>query len=148
MDRNLALETVFEIPETPEAPSQGQRAGTFRFQPPQPRRNRSAKEERSDRRARYDRIEHLTRGLSAALRDEMARRKDLWDSDGDREEEAFWEDRKQELYKGLEQLADEIQRAFRDRRKEAVLDLWGKELEERKATAQATLRTNSHESLW
>jgi hypothetical protein len=150
MDRNPALDPVFEIPETPEAPPQGQHAanpGTFRFQPPKPRRNhsRSVKEERSDRRIRYDRIEHLTRELSAALRDEMARRKDLWDSDGDQEEEAFWEGRKQEVYKGLEQLADEIQKAFRDRHKEAVLDLWGKEREER--TAQATPRTNSHESL-
>ncbi|TGZ76504.1 hypothetical protein EX30DRAFT_246425 [Ascodesmis nigricans] len=103
--------------------------------PVRPKRYPFNKEERSERKARYDRIEQLTQELSAAVRDEMTRRKDLWDVDGAREEEAFWEARKQEVYKGLELLADEIHRAIRDRKKEAVLDLWSKEIEERRINA-------------
>lgn len=119
------------------APPQGHQ----QHKPPQPshgsrgparRKFRLSKEERTERKERYDRIERLTRELSNAVRDEMTRRKELWEVDGDREEEEFWEDRKQEVYHSLEQLADEIQRAFRDRRKEAVLEMWSKELEERR----------------
>lgn len=123
-------------PTTSHAASSSSSAHHDNFVTPvRPRRYRPTKEERSERKARYDRIEHLTQELSAAVRDEMARRKDLWDVEGVREEEEFWEERKQEVYKGLEQLAEEIQRAFRDRKKEAVLDLWSKEMEERRVNA-------------
>jgi len=74
----------------------------------------------------------LTRELTLALKDEMARRKDSWEDEGDQEEEQQWEGRKQEVYQGLSELADEIERAIRDRKKEAVLELWGKEMEERR----------------
>lgn len=109
-------------------------SGSFRY-PARPVRRKVNKEERSERKDRYDRIEALTRELSMAVRDEMQRRKALWDVEGDREEEEFWEGRKREVYHGLEILADEIQRAFRDRRKEAVLELWSKEQEERRVAA-------------
>jgi hypothetical protein len=77
-------------------------------------------------------MEALTRDLSMAIRDEMQRRKTMWDVEGDREEEEFWENRKQEVYQGLEVLADEIKRAFRDRTKEAVMAHWSNEQEERR----------------
>ncbi|KAF8538164.1 hypothetical protein BDD12DRAFT_885925 [Trichophaea hybrida] len=112
----------------------------FKYPPKPARRGLLSKEERTERKERYDRIEVLTRELTVAVRDEMKRRKELWDVEGDREEEEFWESRKQEVYKGLEELAGEIQRAFRDRRKEAVLELWSKELEERRASSSASTR--------
>lgn len=104
--------------------------------PPVPatKRSRPQKEERSDRRDRYDRIERLTQDLSAEIRFELARRKELWDLEGNGQEEEFWESRKLEVYKGLEKLAGEIQRAFRDRQKEAVMEMWSKESEELKAS--------------
>lgn len=102
--------------------------GTSR-RPSAPRLRRLSKEERK---SRYDRIETLTKELTLALKDEMARRKDSWDVDGDREEEEQWESRKSEIYDGLEELSGEIRRALRDRNKEAVLDLWEKEMEERR----------------
>lgn len=98
--------------------------------PSAPRSRRLSKEERK---SHYDRIEVLTKELTLALKDEMVRRKDSWDVDGDREEEEQWESRKQEIYDGLSELTGEIKRALRDRNKEAVLDLWGKEMEERRA---------------
>lgn len=85
-----------------------------------------------ERKSRYDRIETLTKQLKDALKDEMGRRKHSWDVDGDREEEAQWEVRKGEIYAGLEDLVEDITRAFRDRSKEAVLDLWEKESEDRR----------------
>jgi hypothetical protein len=115
-------------------------SGNFKYPSRSTRRTRLSKEERTERKDRYDRIEALTRELTVAVRDEMTRRKELWDVEGDREEEEFWESRKQEVYKGLEELAGEIQRAFRDRRKEAVLEMWSKELEERRATSSAAMR--------
>lgn len=84
-----------------------------------------------ERKSRYDRIETLTKQLKDALKDEMGRRKHSWDVDGDREEEAQWETRKGEIYAGLEDLVEDITRAFRDRSKEAVLDLWEQESEDR-----------------
>lgn len=77
-------------------------------------------------------METLTRELTLALKDEMARRKDSWEEEGDQEEEQQWEERKHEVYQGLSNLADEIERAIRDRKKEAVLELWGREMEARR----------------
>jgi hypothetical protein len=77
-------------------------------------------------------MERLTRELSSALREEMAQRKDSWAWEGDQEEEEHWEERKKDIYQGLANLAEEIERAMRDRKKEAVLELWGKEMEERR----------------
>lgn len=94
-----------------------------------PKSRRLSKEQRK---SRYDRIETLTKELKHALKDEMTRRKDSWDVDGDREEEEQWESRKQEIYDGLSELTEEIKRALRDRNKEAVLDMWGKEMEEKR----------------
>lgn len=79
----------------------------------------------------FDRIEGLAKQLQAAIREEMARRKEHWDSDGDAEEEEKWEGKKNEVYKTLEEVADEIKRAVRDRKKEAVLALWSREADER-----------------
>lgn len=98
-------------------------------QTPVPRLRRLTKEERE---RRYDRIERLTKELTLAVKDEMARRKDSWDMDGDKEEEEQWENRKNEVYGGLGELAGDIQRAFRDRDKEAILEQWVKEEEERR----------------
>jgi hypothetical protein len=134
-----------ERSRTPEERAQSQQqlcqqqaAGTSGSRyPARPVRRKLNKEERSERKDRYDRIEVLTRELSMAVRDEMQRRKALWDVEGDREEEEFWESRKQEVYQGLEVLADEIQRAFRDRRKEAVLEIWSKEQEERRVSSNS-----------
>lgn len=95
--------------------------------PPQPRRSLRDDE----RKGCFDRIEGLAKQLKIAIREEMRRRKEHWDMEGDREEEEKWEGRKQEVYKALEELADEIQRAVRDRKKEAVLELWSREADER-----------------
>lgn len=94
----------------------------------------------SERESRYDRIEILTKELKLALKDEMGRRKDSWDADGDREEEMKYEGRKMQVYDGLIDLAGDIQRALRDRSKEAVLDLWEKEMEERRAQRSGSSR--------
>lgn len=93
---------------------------------------RSRRLSKGERKSRYDRMETLTKELNLALKDEMGRRKDSWDVDGDREEEAQWETRKKEIYAGLEVLVGEIKRALRDRSKEAVLDLWEQEMEDRR----------------
>lgn len=95
---------------------------------------------KGERKSRYDRMETLTKELGLALKDEMGRRKDSWDVDGDREEEAQWETRKEEIYAGLEELAEEIKRALRDRSKEAVLDLWEQEMEDRRVQRIVNLR--------
>lgn len=97
-----------------------------------PRRKQLTIEDRSTRQERYDRMERLSKELKSVVRDELTNRKELWDVEGGREEEEFWEQRKQVVYKSLEELAEEIQRAFRDRDKEAVMDLWSKEVEERR----------------
>lgn len=94
----------------------------------------------SERERRYDRIEMLTKELKLALKDEMGRRKDSWDADGDREEEMKYETRKMQVYEGLIELAGDIQRALRDRNKEAVLDLWEKEMEERRVQRSGSAR--------
>lgn len=107
------------------------RSGQFRV-PARPRRKHEKVEDRSTRQERYERIERLSKELKSVVREEMTSRKELWDVDGGREEEAFWEQRKQVVYKSLEELVEEIQRAFRDRDKEAVMDLWTKEIEERR----------------
>jgi len=65
---------------------------------------------KEERKSRYDRMEALTRELTLALKDEMARRKESWESEGDREEEQQWEETKREVYQGLSNLADEIER--------------------------------------
>lgn len=109
---------------------------SFRAGAPPRRNNRPEKEDRNDREERYTRISTLTRELSAAVRDEMSRRKQQWDVEDSRAEEEYWETRKQQVYKDLEKLADEIRRAFRDRRKEAVLDLWSREQEGKRAAAE------------
>jgi hypothetical protein len=119
-------------------------AGGFRY-PARPERSKS-KEDRSERKHRYDRMEALTRELSMAIRDEMERRKALWDVEGDREEEEFWESRKQEVYQGLEVLADDLQRAFRDRKKEAVMAYWSNEQEQRRLLANASRPERSRRS--
>lgn len=67
------------------------------------------------------------------LKEEMAQRKDSWEEGGDQEDESHWEERKKEIYQGLADLAGEIERAIRDRKKEEVLEFWGKEMEERRA---------------
>lgn len=95
---------------------------------------------KGERKSRYDRMETLTKELGLALKDEIGRRKDSWDGDGDREEEAQWETRKKEIYAGLEELAGEIKRALRDRSKEAVLDLWEQEMEDRRVQRIGNLR--------
>ncbi|PWW77411.1 hypothetical protein C7212DRAFT_362634 [Tuber magnatum] len=95
---------------------------------------------KEERKSRYDRMEMLTRELTLALKDEMARRKDSWEDEGDQEEEQQWEGRKQEIYQGLSELADEIERAIRDRKKEAVLELWAKEMEERRMQRSEMVR--------
>lgn len=77
-------------------------------------------------------METLARELTFALKDEMTRRKDSWEDDGDQEEEQQWEERKHEVYQGLSNLGDEIKRAIRDRKKEAVLEFWGREMEARR----------------
>lgn len=102
-----------------------------------PRKIAEQREDRNDREERYGRIAALTRELSNAVRDEMSRRKQQWDVEGSHQEEEYWEGRKQEVYKGLEQLSDEIRRAFRDRRKEAVLDLWSREQEVKRHVAES-----------
>lgn len=94
----------------------------------------------SERERRYNRIEMLTKELKLALKDEMGRRKDSWDADGDREEEMKYENRKMQIYDGLIELAGDIQRALRDRSKEAVLDLWEKEMEERRVQRSGSSR--------
>ncbi|RPB12670.1 hypothetical protein P167DRAFT_151372 [Morchella conica CCBAS932] len=106
--------------------------------PPSPvdaalQKSKSRRLSKEQRKSGYDRIETLTKELTHALKDEMTRRKDSWDVEGDREEEEQWESRKQEIYDGLSELTEEIKRALRDRSKEAVLEMWGKELEERRA---------------
>jgi hypothetical protein len=118
----------------------GGAGGTFKYPSRPARKPRHSKEERSERKNRYDRIEVLARELSMELNMEMSRRKQMWDVEGDREEEAFWESRKQEVYQELDRLAGEIQRAFRDRRKEAVLEMWSKEQEEKRVTTSASAR--------
>ncbi|KAI5848408.1 hypothetical protein BZA05DRAFT_97066 [Tricharina praecox] len=126
-------------PHDPDALDGG--AGTtFKHPTRQVRRARHSKEERSERKDRYDRIEVLARELSMELSLEMSRRKQMWDVEGDREEEEFWESRKQEVYHELDRLASEIQRAFRDRRKEEVLEIWSKEQEERRVITSAGTR--------
>lgn len=94
----------------------------------------------TERERRYNRIEMLTKELKLALKDEMGRRKDSWDADGDREEEMKYENRKMQIYDGLIELAGDIQRALRDRSKEAVLDLWEKEMEERRVQRSGSSR--------
>lgn len=116
----------------------GSGGGNFQHRPKTSRRGQPSKEGRTEREARYDRIEALTRELSFAVRDEMARRKNLWDVEGDREEEEFWESRKKQVYAGLEGLAGEIQRALRDRQKEAVMEMWSKEQEEKRASSSGS----------
>lgn len=118
-------------PQDPQTPDGGA-GGTFKYPNRPVRKTRHSKEERSERKDRYDRIEVLARELSMELSMEMSRRKQMWDVEGDREEEEFWESRKQEVYQELDRLASEIQRAFRDRRKEAVLEIWSKEQEDRR----------------
>jgi hypothetical protein len=115
--------------------------------PPHPfRRDRHSKEERSEREDRYNRIENLTIELSHAVRDEMARRKDMWDVEGNRDEEEFWEGRKQQVYTKLEVLAEDIQRAVRDRQKESVMNLWSKESEQRDIMSAADMGVGRRES--
>lgn len=106
--------------------------GVFKT-PARPTRNRKRKLSKGERKERYDRIETLTADLSYAIREEMEMRKQSWDVESEKEEEDKWESRKQEVYKGLEDLSDEIQRVVRDRKKEAVLHIWNKEREERRA---------------
>jgi len=124
-------------PQDPQTPD----GGTFKHPGRPVRRARHSKEERSERKDRYDRIEVLARELSMELSMEMSRRKQMWDVEGDREEEEFWESRKQEVYQELDRLAGEIQRAFRDRKKEAVLEIWSKEQEERRVVSSAATRS-------
>jgi len=88
---------------------------------------------KGERKERYDRIKSLTTDLSYAIREEMEMRKQSWDVDGEAEEEDKWEERKKEVYKGLEDLSGQIQRVIRDRKKEAVMQIWNREREERKA---------------
>ena len=88
---------------------------------------------KEERKRSYDRIERLTKELSSVLKEEMAQRKDSWEEGGDQEDESHWEERKKEIYQGLADLAGEIERAIRDRKKEEVLEFWGKEMEERRA---------------
>ncbi|KAL7273365.1 hypothetical protein RUND412_003785 [Rhizina undulata] len=109
-------------------------------QEPKPRRLSS-----DERKGHYDRIEKLTVTLSFEVNEEMARRKESWDIEGDREEEQKWELRKQEVYKGLEELAQDIERAIRDRKKEAVLELWDREMEEKRLwrLAESTRKRNN-----
>lgn len=102
------------------------------------RRGRPSLEDRAEREARYKLIGILTRDLSFAVEDEMTRRKDLWELEGNREEEILWESRKQEIYEGLKGLAGQIQRAFRDRQKEAVMEMWDKEREKERASLSAS----------
>jgi len=123
-------------PKTPD----GGAGGTFKYPSRPVRKPRQSKEERSERKNRYDRIEVLARELSMELNMEMTRRKQMWDVEGDREEEAFWESRKQEVYQELDRLAGEIQRAFRDRTKEAVLEMWSKEQEEKRVISSSSAR--------
>ena len=123
----------------PKLPDGGA-GGTFKYPSRPVRKPRQCKEERSERKNRYDRIEVLARELSMELNMEMTRRKQMWDVEGDREEEAFWESRKQEVYQELDRLAGEIQRAFRDRKKEAVLEMWSKEQEEKRVISSASTR--------
>lgn len=101
----------------------------------------------SERESCYSRIEMLTRELKLALKDEMGRRKDSWDADGDREEEIKYEKRKNQVYDGLKELAGEIRRALRDRSKEAVLDLWGREMEERRIQRSGSSRREFEEEV-
>lgn len=143
-DPILGFQSELSPPEDrlqrPQQQSQPDGNAAFKYPSRPARRGRLSKEERTERKDRYDRIEVLTRELANAVRDEMTRRKELWDVEGNREEEEFWESRKQEVYKGLEELAGEIQRAFRDRRKEAVLEMWSKELEERRVSTSGASR--------
>lgn len=118
-------------PQRPASNTPASNNEAFRV-PPRPRRKQGGVEDRATRQERYDRIEHLAKELKSAVRDEITSRKERWDADGGREEEEYWEQRKKTVYKGLEELAEEIQRAFRDRNKEAVMDLWSKETEERR----------------
>ena len=129
-------------PQPPPHPQQqSENNDGFNFPPRPTRRARAYKEDHVERKERYDRMEGLTRELSFAVRDEMARRKNLWETEGDREEEKIWESRKNEIYSGLGVLSDEIQRAFRDRSKEAVMDIWSKEQEERRFREQEGRRS-------
>ena len=91
-------------------------------------------EDRADREARYDRVEALTRRLSIEVQVEISRRKEVWEVEGDREEEALWEHRKNEVFGELNKLADEIERLARDRQKEEVMEMWSQEQEVRRVS--------------
>lgn len=57
----------------------------------------------------------------------MKLRGERWDLEGNSAEEEFWEERKTQVYRGLGRLAAVIERVFKDRQKETVMEMWRKE---------------------